>query len=634
MKFTFAPEAKPLEGYTIKRALHRGGFGEVYYAVSDAGKDVALKLLQNNREIELRGVSQCLNLKHPNLVTIYDIRTDADGDSWIVMEYVRGETLAEVIDQHPNGLPAEQVSRMLNGLCEGLAFLHERGIVHRDLKPANLYLEDNTVKIGDVGLSKFIAESRRSAQTQSVGTVYYMAPEVTHGKYGLEVDVYAAGIILFEMLTGDVPFDGHTTGEILMKHLTEHPNLSALPERVQPVIAQALMKDPQQRTSSARVLAQEFSDALRGVTKPFPKQTGPAITREPPNLNGDTQPRLQPHSSPSLPPKPMLDRIMGDFQRLWHNPGMRWIMIAMAILILIVPRMVVSASWSLLFVGFCVAVGIAMFRAIQLIPKSPPPRPRHESDEPPPQERTTDKWEPPLHRQQRRERRHVPLTAHRGSCNYESLRKIGWLQYTTELSSSLTLSVICTAIITTGLWLLELLDSPAEIGLFSMTSLVGSWCVLLLGKICEITENARKYMRFGLAVAGAFPGWFAYQLAHSLMYRFDSGSDAVFREIGRISLTEASRQPSLVGFIVFFSVLFGLRVWWPQVHAYRRSVFSIGSALMTAFVGWFITVIFAFPHQWGVMWAVAISSIVQLSASWTPPGNRVRNRSVNNRSEA
>ncbi|HUG18836.1 MAG TPA: hypothetical protein VMM56_07640, partial [Planctomycetaceae bacterium] len=74
MKFSYEPESKPLEGYTIKRAINKGGFGEVYYAVSDAGKEVALKLLRENLEIELRGVRQCLNLKHPNLVPIFDIR--------------------------------------------------------------------------------------------------------------------------------------------------------------------------------------------------------------------------------------------------------------------------------------------------------------------------------------------------------------------------------------------------------------------------------------------------------------------------------------------------------------------------------------------------------------------------------
>lgn len=265
MKFTFPPESKPLDGYTIKRAIQRGGFGEVYYALSDGGKEVALKLLQQNLDIELRGVSQCLNLKHPNLLTIFDIRTDDDGDHWIVMEYVSGKNLDEVIDACGGPMPVEEVQSWLDGIAAGLNFLHDRGIVHRDLKPANIYREHGTVKIGDVGLAKFISESRRSAQTQSVGTVYYMAPEVAHGCYGREVDIYSLAVIVYEMLTGRVPFDGESTGEILMKHLSEKPDLSSLPERLRPVLARALEKDPMHRTPTARELADDFRKAAAGV---------------------------------------------------------------------------------------------------------------------------------------------------------------------------------------------------------------------------------------------------------------------------------------------------------------------------------------------------------------------------------
>ena len=92
-KFTFAPESTPLAGFTIKRGIQRGGFGEVYYAISDGGKEVALKLLHSHVEVERRGTELCLNLKHPNLVSIIDIKYDEDGDTWIVMEYVSGATL-------------------------------------------------------------------------------------------------------------------------------------------------------------------------------------------------------------------------------------------------------------------------------------------------------------------------------------------------------------------------------------------------------------------------------------------------------------------------------------------------------------------------------------------------------------
>lgn len=258
MKFTFAPESRPLDGYTIKRAIARGGFGEVYYALTDSGKEVAIKLLQDNLEVELRGVTQCLNLKHPNLVTLFDIKQDREGDHWIVMEFVGGKTLDRVIHEHPVELPLDEVLAWLDGIAAGIGFLHDRGIVHRDLKPANIFRENGIVKVGDVGLSKFIAPSRRSAHTQSVGTVYYMAPEVAKGRYGREVDVYSLAVILYELLTGKVPFDGETTAEILMKHLTERPNLASISPNLRPLFEAALEKDPLRRTSDVLELARQF----------------------------------------------------------------------------------------------------------------------------------------------------------------------------------------------------------------------------------------------------------------------------------------------------------------------------------------------------------------------------------------
>ena len=281
MKFTFSPESRPLDGYTIKRAIHRGGFGEVYYAVSDAGREVALKLLHDNAEIELRGVQQCLNLSHPNLVTIFDIKSDEDGDKWIIMEFVGGETLDQAMRKHPAGMPIELVRKWLPGLAAGVSFLHTRGLVHRDLKPANIFEQSGLVKVGDVGLSKFITPSRRSAQTQSVGTVYYMAPEIAKGRYGREVDIYALGVILYEMLTGQVPFDGESTGEILMKHLTDAPDLTKLPPRLRGVVGKALNKEPQNRFSSVNEVERAFTDAVLGRGEVFEVEEIKSKSRQP-----------------------------------------------------------------------------------------------------------------------------------------------------------------------------------------------------------------------------------------------------------------------------------------------------------------------------------------------------------------
>src|SRR2546426_1414218 len=103
MKFQFHTGQRPLDGYTLKRGIGHGGFGEVYYAVSDGGKEVALKLVQRNLEVELRGVAQCMNLKHPNLVTLYDLRTNDVGEHWVVMEFVSGKSLSELLEGQTSG---------------------------------------------------------------------------------------------------------------------------------------------------------------------------------------------------------------------------------------------------------------------------------------------------------------------------------------------------------------------------------------------------------------------------------------------------------------------------------------------------------------------------------------------------
>jgi len=252
MKFSYPSGSTPLDGYTIKRGIGVGGFGEVYFALNDAGKEVALKKIQRNLDVELRGVRQCLNLKHVNLISLWDIRSNEYGESWVVMEYVPGPSLRDVVEANQTGMIEEQVKTWFTSTASGVAYLHEHGIVHRDLKPGNIFCDEDeqVIKIGDYGLSKFISCSRRSGQTESVGTFHYMAPEIGKGVYGKEIDIYALGIILYEMLTGLVPFDGESTQEIIMKHLTADPDVDVVPEEFRKVIAKSLRKDPELRYSS------------------------------------------------------------------------------------------------------------------------------------------------------------------------------------------------------------------------------------------------------------------------------------------------------------------------------------------------------------------------------------------------
>ncbi len=238
---------RPLDGFTIEQALGRGGFGEVYYAVSDSGRQVALKAVQNYEDIELRGISHCMNLKSPHLVSIFDVKHSDRGDPFVIMEYVAGPSLRDLLDESPNGLGPEKAAWFIREIAKGIALLHDNGVVHRDLKPHNVFFEDGYVKVGDYSLSKVITASHRSGHTLTVGTVHYMAPEIGVGRYDRTVDIYALGVLLYEMLTGQPPFVGETMGEVLMKHMAGDVDVSALDDPYASVVKKAMAKDPGDR---------------------------------------------------------------------------------------------------------------------------------------------------------------------------------------------------------------------------------------------------------------------------------------------------------------------------------------------------------------------------------------------------
>lgn len=252
MSFRYKHGDRPLEGYTVLRGIGKGGFGEVYYAVSDGGRQVALKCLYQGQEIELRGVGQCMNLKCPRLVTIFDVRTGADGAAHVIMEHIAGPSLRALLAAAPGGLGTAVATYLVRELCEGLAFLHDKDIVHRDLKPENVFIENGAVKVGDYSLSKHISITGGSCHTISVGTVHYMAPEIGSGRYHRGIDIYALGVIFYELLTGSVPFTGDSVAEIIMKHVTAEPDYSRVPSCLVPVLRKALAKSPAERHLNAR----------------------------------------------------------------------------------------------------------------------------------------------------------------------------------------------------------------------------------------------------------------------------------------------------------------------------------------------------------------------------------------------
>lgn len=657
MKFTFPPESKPLPGFTIKRAIHRGGFGEVYYGLTDAGKEVALKLLNQHTDVELRGATACLNLNHPNLVTIYDIKDDADGDHWIVMEYVGGKRLADVLEDRGR-LPVEEIERWLDGMAAGLTFLHERGIVHRDLKPSNVFSEGGIVKVGDVGLSKFISESRRSAHTQSVGTVYYMAPEVARGRYGREVDVYALGIILFEMLTGEVPFDGESTGEILMKHLSSPPKLDAIPAPLRPVIARSLEKDPQRRTPTVNRLRDEFKAAVRGrshheAAEEIPEHSfldrqehlrqearayataaqadAYAYARRAQERSAEYARRAQGEAkwasekvgagirscSPRTNYASRGAKRSPCGEKNW-TPIIVIGAIGAFLLFTRAGRGMVPSIWE---GAILAALAYGVYSFVRWMTPSPATTPVHS----------------PRNQGMEAPRSANSVVARPATAAYrrtprppspDTTRLIPVRQRAVQLTGSMTIAALAAGIITGALGVLGFVKDIPSAFLFGGTTLVASWSLLAAGKSIEGTRFDGTVRRLSQGAAGLIVGLAAYGLDQYLLVDFNregSGSRyyGLVTEVGDLRfVADRSGEPAVAAYLAFFGMLFMLRRWWWQTDAYRSKRLRISSALFTALLGYVLTVFVYFPHAWGIVWAVAISCIVQLAAAWTPPSER------------
>ncbi len=651
MKFTFAPESRPLDGYTIKRAVHRGGFGEVYYALSDAGKEVALKLLNNNLDVELRGVSQCLNLKHPNLVTIFDIRTDADNDHWVIMEFVSGRGLYETLQDYPNGMPVQEIKTWLAGITAGLSFLHDRGIVHRDLKPANVFRDHGGVKVGDVGLSKYISESRRSAQTQSVGTVYYMAPEVAKGRYGLEVDVYAMGVMLFEMLTGNVPFDGQTTAEILMKHLTADPDLSVLPTNLRPVLESALEKDPDKRTHSVEELERQFCNAIAASDASAPVTlVGKSARRASIDSANAGRPApqaevedAQPASSETVSPAPVMG--VATMAAFWNSLPMplQWVLGGATALLVIESGMIRPVAVGGMFGGVAY-LGYQLIKSF-VGEMNPPQLTAGRSFE---AQKFTAQQQAAAGTGAEQDRRKASMAAtyvpqlensvgSRRAANRmaarvytpATLRKISKSQRSADMLTSITVSLAASALVTVAVfYTTALLKDASQATYFGAITMLAAWGLIIPSKLWEGRRGDSLTRRICLGTVGLGIGFLAAVLPEYLLIDGDGlfkGVGHQVVQVGRISVADGSGYPTAACFIMFFAALFVCRRWWWQADSFRKSRFRVSTALFTLIVGVIVTGMlqdFGFPDALGATWALAISAVVQLSAGWTPAEDR------------
>ena len=241
--------------YRIGAKLGQGAMGEVYRATdTKLGRDVAIKMIapalaaDPSRLASFTREAQVLaSLNHPNIAAIYGVEDQA-----LVMELVEGPTLAERIKQGP--IPLDEALRIARQIAEGLAAAHDRGIVHRDLKPANIKLTpDGTVKLLDFGLAKAAAVAAVGTDDAAtvalsmvgadaiVGTPSYMAPEQARGlPLDRRADIWAFGVILYEMLTGARLFTGETLADVMAAVVREEPDLTRVPAAVRPVLRRCL----------------------------------------------------------------------------------------------------------------------------------------------------------------------------------------------------------------------------------------------------------------------------------------------------------------------------------------------------------------------------------------------------------
>ncbi len=278
---------KKIEGkYEVQSILGEGGMAIVYKAYhTKMERLVVIKVMQgwllsNKNAVERfeRESKMTAKLAHPNIVTVFDYGVLNQKEPYLVMEYIKGESLGDKIARQ-GALPFATAAGIIIQICRGLQEAHSVGIIHRDLKPDNILLQDRSdrpdwVKIVDFGISHLVQGNKRLTKTgKMVGTPEYIAPEQLKDKpLDIRTDLYALGIILYETLTGRVPFEGESAEGILMKHLLEpppplsfHNDDFAEGTPFDAIIAKALRKEPDERYQTATEFRLDVEEALNKV---------------------------------------------------------------------------------------------------------------------------------------------------------------------------------------------------------------------------------------------------------------------------------------------------------------------------------------------------------------------------------
>ncbi|MDM4763072.1 Stk1 family PASTA domain-containing Ser/Thr kinase [Galbitalea sp. SE-J8] len=286
--------------YQVRSRIARGGMATVYLATDlRLERRVAIKVMHGHladdsqfKERFIQEARSAARLAHPNVVNVFDQGEDSDM-AYLVMEYLPGITLRDLLKEHKT-LTAEQTLDILEAVLAGLAAAHRAGIVHRDLKPENVMLaDDGRIKIGDFGLAR-AASANTATGAALLGTIAYLSPElVTRGVADTRSDIYAVGIMMYEMLAGAQPFTGSQPMQIAYQHANESvPPPSAknprVPAELDELVLWATAKDPAQRPRDAGAMLEQLGDTQRELATALPPArrggTGPQPTMAMPAL--------------------------------------------------------------------------------------------------------------------------------------------------------------------------------------------------------------------------------------------------------------------------------------------------------------------------------------------------------------
>ncbi len=280
-------EPRRIASYTLLEPIGHGGMAVVYRARQDTlDRTVAVKVLSENlaasnefMERFRREARTAANLRHPNVITVFDFGQDERGVPYLVLEYIEGPTLADMMD---SGLDDSRIPDLLDQVAAGLDYAHARGVIHRDIKPGNVLMtEDGRAVLADFGLAWLLEGAHLTMTGGVIGTPEYMAPEQAGGEaIDHRVDVYALGVVLYEMLVGERPFVAETPIAVLLKHLQDPPPdirvaRPELPAEVSDVLQRALAKDPTERYGTAGELARAFRAAFCGQAASAPPTPTP-----------------------------------------------------------------------------------------------------------------------------------------------------------------------------------------------------------------------------------------------------------------------------------------------------------------------------------------------------------------------